>query len=235
MNDENLIKIEEVNGSDVISINNIPNIVSEKITYITELEEKVIESEKSAAKAMELAANMKRFKEHSFLGIKWRSGNKKDIIENTQECVESLANAQQVSVDALKKSFEFQIKLAEISKFLLGIGCSNIAANRTAINAIREKLSYASRRRLSDNVRQELLSIVRQLNEQKDIFERIDSLSKKVEVIEQKFNLLNPEWKIENHKNPRTRKSNIIAVVISFIALMLSIFNVLIYLKILNF
>lgn len=178
---EEMIEIESENGVISVNTDNIPDIVAGRIEDISALEKEVENSESSAKAAMEyVGTQMTRYEEKGKWIFKHRSGNAKDIIEDTQEAVEKLANAQQVSVKALKKSFEFQKKLAETSKYLFDLGCANIAVNRIAVRAIELKLSGASKETLSDLAKQEMMSVVKQLKEQEDILKKQEFLNSKV-------------------------------------------------------
>ena len=137
MKENELIKVENEIGTDkgIISVNidNIPRIVADKIEYISKLEKEVANSEASAKKAMNYVnSQMTRYEEKGKWIFKHRSGNTKDIIEDTQEAIDQLAEAQQVSTVALRRSFEFQKQLADTAKYLFELGCANITVNRTA-------------------------------------------------------------------------------------------------------
>ena len=164
-----------------VDMDKLPDSISGMITKISDLEKEVINSEKSAKQAMQYVnGQMTRYEEKGKWIFRHRSGNTKDIIEDTQEAVEKLADAQQVSVSALKKSFEFQKRLAEVSKNLFKLGCANITINRTVVLAIEAKLNGASKEQISELARQEMMNVVRQLKQQEDIFKKQEILISKV-------------------------------------------------------
>lgn len=176
-----VVEISSEKGMISVNVNDIPDIITSSIDNISKLEDQVRSAEQSANKAMDFVGEqMTRYEEKGKWIFKHRSGNAKDIIEDTQEAVEKLANAQQVSVEALKKSFEFQKKLAETSKYLFDLGCANIAVNRIAVRAIELKLSGASKETLSYLAKQEMMSVVKQLKEQEDILKKQEFLNTKV-------------------------------------------------------
>lgn len=186
---ENEISIRD--GDEIVSVNvdSIPDIIASKIDDISALEKQVEKSDKSAKKAMSYINNeMSSYQEKSFLGIHYRSGNTKDVVEDTQEAVEQLAEAQQVTVEALKKSIEFQKKLADASKYLFDLGCANITVNRIAVRAIEAKLAGASKKKISDLARQEMIAVVTQLKEQEDILKKQDELKAKVKSNAERLN-----------------------------------------------
>jgi len=181
MENNELIEIESENGVVSVNTSDIPDIIAGRIEDISQLEKEVKNSEASAQAAMDFVGNqMTRYEEKGKLIFKHRSGNTKDIVEDTQEAVEKLASAQQVSVEALKKSFEFQKKLADTSKYLFELGCANITVNRIAVRAIEQKLNGASKEELSELAKQEMLAVVRQLKEQEDILKKQEFLTSKV-------------------------------------------------------
>lgn len=178
---EEMIEIESENGVISFNTDNIPDIVAGRIEDISALEKEVENSESSAKAAMEyVGTQMTRYEEKGVWIFRHRAGNTKDIVEDTQEAVERLASAQQVSVSALKKSFEFQKKLAETSKYLFELGCANITVNRIAVRAIEAKLNGASKGEISELARQEMMAVVRQLKEQEDILKKQEFLTSKV-------------------------------------------------------
>ena len=178
---EEMIEIESENGVISVNTDNIPDIVAGRIEDISALEKEVENSESSAKAAMEyVGTQMTRYEEKGVWIFRHRAGNTKDIVEDTQEAVERLASAQQVSVNALKKSFEFQKKLAETSKYLFELGCANITVNRIAVRAIEAKLHGASKGEISELARQEMTAVVRQLKKQEDILKKREFLTSKV-------------------------------------------------------
>lgn len=185
MKENELIKVENEIGTDkgIISVNidNIPRIVADKIEYISKLEKEVANSEASAKKAMNYVnSQMTRYEEKGKWIFKHRSGNTKDIIEDTQEAIDQLAEAQQVSTVALRRSFEFQKQLADTAKYLFELGCANITVNRTAVQAIEKKLNGASKEEISELAYQEMQNVVLQLKNQEDILTRQERLTTQV-------------------------------------------------------
>src|SRR5574344_668199 len=177
------IAIKENDEIITVNVDEVPEIISSQIDNISELEKKVEASDISAKKAMNYVdGQMRGYKEKGKWIFKHQAGNSKDIIEDTQEAVGKLAEAQQVTVEAMKQSFEFQKKLAQASKYLFNLGCANIAVNRIAVRAIEAKLSGASKEKISDLARQEMISVVRQLKEQEDILKKQEELRNNVKL-----------------------------------------------------
>ena len=112
--------------------------------------------------------------------FKHKAGNTKDIVEDTQEAIDKLTKAQQLNVVAMKKSFEFQQKLAKALSCLFTLGCMNITANRTVVRELKLKMSGASKSKLSALAREEFYNVIRQLKEQEDIIKKQEFLTSKV-------------------------------------------------------
>ena len=69
-------------------------------------------------------------------------------------------------------SFEYQKKLGEITKYLFGLGVTNIAMNRSVVRELELKLQGASAEELDEFARRELLGVVKQLKAQEDIMKK---------------------------------------------------------------
>lgn len=176
---KNLVRWNPDNELITVNADEIPDIVAGTIKDISDLENEVRSSEESAKDALDYVHNSMKEYERGWLG--WRKGNTKDIIEDTQEAVKRLADAQNVTVSAMQKALSFQKKLAEASKYLFGLGCANIATNRIAVRAIEMKLKGASGAKISELARQEMMAVVRQLKEQEDILKKQEFLTSKVQ------------------------------------------------------
>lgn len=192
---ENEVTIK--NGDDVITVNvdKLPEIITTQIDTISLLEKKIKACDDSANNAMNyVSEKMHRYEDKGKWIFKHRSGNTKDVIEDTQTAIDNLAKAQHVTVDALRQSFEFQRKLAEVSKYLFELGCANITVNRITVKAIEAKLKGASKKDISELARQEMLAVVKQLKEQEDILKKQEDLNAKVK---SNFERLNEKDRID--------------------------------------
>jgi|GEM_PF-4702955 hypothetical protein len=172
--------VKNESSKDIVSvdIDNIPDIVAGRIENISKLEEEVKKSENSANDAMKFVNNeMERYKKGLF---DIRVGNTKDIIEDIQKAINKLVFAQQTNVNAMKKSFDFQKKLAETSQYLFELGCANITVNRIAVRAIEAKMNGAGEAEISELAKQEMLAVVKQLKAQEDILKKQEFLTAKV-------------------------------------------------------
>lgn len=198
---ENEVKIK--NGDDIITVNveKLPEIITTQIDTISVLEKKIKACDDSANNAMNyVSEKMHRYEDKGKWIFKHRSGNTKDVIEDTQKAIDNLAKAQHVTVDALRQSFEFQRKLAEVSKYLFELGCANITVNRITVKAIEAKLKGASKKDISELARQEMLAVVKQLKEQEDILKKQEDLNAKVK---SNFERLNEKDRIDAAQSQR--------------------------------
>lgn len=176
------------NNASEISIEDYPEIISSQIESISELEKSIKDSDSTAKNAMAYVFRMSRYEEKGKGIFKHKSGNTKEIIDDTQNAVEKLAEAQQVSVEALIKSFEFQRKLADVAKYLFELGCSNIVANETAVRSIKAKLSGASGEQISALARHEAIAVLKRLKEQQNILKKQEELKGKVKKNAERLN-----------------------------------------------
>lgn len=132
--------------------------------------------DKSVKKAMDAAAKSKSSAERAE-GMSAGLFKKKAAIEELQSAGMDLAKAVQVGAEAQKISFEFQTKLAKITKYLFGLGVSNIACNRFVVRELEMRLQGASQEKLSALAREELMMVVKQLKDQEDMLKKIEAIS----------------------------------------------------------
>ena len=67
---------------------------------------------------------------------------KKEAIEALQDATVDLADAQVAAANAQEISFEYQQKLGEMTKYLFGLGVTNIAMNRSVVRELELKLNW---------------------------------------------------------------------------------------------
>ncbi len=163
----------------------LPTILHGKLAKLDELNQQIKKAITAANKAKSSAD---RAKQQSAGWLK-----KKAAIEELQAAGIDLAEAIQSSAEAQKVSFELQTKLAEITKYLFGLGVSNIAANRIVVRELEFKLKGASKEKLSELAHHELLMVVKQLKDQQDIL--IKQENTELDLKEQKRHLREQEKK----------------------------------------
>jgi len=142
----------------------LPGLLTGQVSKLNELAASVTKAIKAAESAKSAADNAATRSAGMF--------QKKLAIEELQKASLDIAGAVIDGAEAQKVSFEFQHKLAEISKFMFELGVSNIAANRMVVRELELKLNGASKQQLSDLARQELIGVVKQLRDQEDIMVR---------------------------------------------------------------
>lgn len=150
----------------------LPAIITDQITKLNLLDKSVQQAKIAAANAKD-SAETARSKSTGWF-------RKKAAIEELQSAGIDLAEAVQYGAEAQELSFEFQTKLAEITKYLFGLGASNIASNRSIVRQLELKLNGASKHELTELAKQELQGVIKQLKDQEDILKKQDFLSKYV-------------------------------------------------------
>ena len=205
--------INENDAKFVVNEDNLPSAIFGAIDTISSLEKKIRQSSDEAKAVLDYINNdMKRYKNKSLFGFGYRSGNDADMIEDLQEAVTKQAKAQQRSTEAMQKSFEFQRKLSEATKYLFAITTTNSACVRTAIKVIAGKLEINDGS-VSELVKSELEQLLHQLKMQEDMQNEQELLKGKVEentkaikvnqddISKNKSNIQSNSSKIETNRN----------------------------------
>ena len=174
-----IIKAKNVKQSD------LPVIIAEQYDKLKELEDNVERAYTLAQSASDSADNA-YYKSAGF-------GHKKAAIESLQDAVKDLGSAQISAAEAQKISFEYQTKLAEITKYLFGLGASSIAMNRSVVRELELKLKGASAEEISDLAKQELVNVVTQLKAQEDIMLKQDKIMKEVKANHEGISQINAD------------------------------------------
>ena len=156
------IRVETVDEKEV------PALIQGQFTMMGELRKEIERASNNAFDAKEVVINE--------VGPKVMS--KKEAIENLQTATLSLADAQVDAMNAQKLSFEYQQKLADISKFLFRLGLTNIALNRAVVSELEARLRDASEEELDDLTRAEIENLLKRLIMQQDIDKKNEDLTK---------------------------------------------------------
>lgn len=162
----------------------IPQKVVAIFEDLTQRDLAVQNSQTKANEAKTKASSLKE-KEYPFFG------KKKAEIEDLQEVVIALGNAQVDSATAENELLIYQDKLAEASRYLFGIGIAGLSANRMIIRELELKLKNASKEQLSSLATKELESVLRQLKAQEDTFVRLEKQEETLQVHKKKLAELN--------------------------------------------
>lgn len=144
-----------------IDAKNLPSVISQQFSKITDLEEKVKKAKKSAEDAKKQADDAKN--------KSTKLGHKKEAIEALQTATADIAKSEGDIIDAMNVSFEYQQQLGQVTQYLFMLGVSNIAATRTVIQQLRLELQKAPKEKMSDLAKNEIMAVIRQLEAQEDM------------------------------------------------------------------
>ncbi len=161
MKNEYSIKFEK------ISVEDVPQIIRDRMSKTKELKKRIEECEIKVHDAKQGVIDV--------VGDKKLS--QKQLIENLQTSSLRLANAQEESMKAHILSFEYFKSLSEFSKFLLNVSLNDIALNRAIMEELNGYIQGDSGDELSDYIKQEMVDLVNELNERQDISKRQKDLT----------------------------------------------------------
>lgn len=136
--------------------------------------------ESNVQKSVNMAVEAKNKAEDAQVKIGLFDYSKKEAINLLQSASEGLAVGLITAAEAQKVSFEYQTKLTEITKFLFGLGVSNLAMNRIVVRELELKLKGVSEEEITDLARQELKNVIMQLKAQEDMMKKQTELTVKV-------------------------------------------------------
>lgn len=167
--ENNVVQIKENEILTRLEDSNLPKLITGHVEELKRLDKSVQQALTAASNAEKSAVEASK-KSAGF-------GKKKVAIEELQSASVDLAKAVHQGAEAQKISFEFQQKLAEISKQLFALGVSNLANNRMVIRELEKRLQGASEEEISELAQQELMNVLHQLKAQEDILVKIDNHS----------------------------------------------------------
>ena len=150
----------------------LPKTITEQFDKIAILEEKVKAAKTNANTAKEKANDAKKGSLSFF--------QRKTTIESLQVATDNLATSQGSIVDALDASFDYQQQLGQITQFLFILGVSNIAGTRSVVQQLKDELKKSSSKGLSNTAKTEILSIIKQLEAQEDMANRIEKTIREI-------------------------------------------------------
>lgn len=156
------IKVESIDEKQV------PELIQSQFGIMGELKKEI---ERASCRAFDA-------KESVINEIAPKGASKKAAIESLQSATLDLANAQESAMNAQKLQFDYQQKLADITKFLFRLGLTNIAINRVVVEELECKLRDATQEELDDLARAEIENLLKRLKMQQDIDQRQTELAK---------------------------------------------------------
>ena len=161
-NDVLQIRVENVDEKQV------PSLIQEQFSVMGELRKEIDRASNNAFDAKQAVISE----------VGPGAISKKAAIENLQTATLNLADAQVDAMNAQKLSFEYQQKLADITKFLFRLGLTNIAMNRVVVEELEYKLRNASQEELDSLARAEIENLLKRLKMQQDIDQKQTELTK---------------------------------------------------------
>ena len=164
MSERDIFKIRVEN----IDEKQVPDLIQGQFALMGELRKEIEIASNNAFDAKEAVINE----------VGPKSMSKKAAIESLQTATLDLANAQVDAMNAQKLSFEYQQKLADITKFLFRLGLTNIAMNRVVVEELEYKLRNATQEELDDLARAEIENLLKRLKMQQDIDQKQTELTK---------------------------------------------------------
>ncbi|MBR1493570.1 MAG: hypothetical protein IJ601_00775 [Acidaminococcaceae bacterium] len=171
-NTHNSISYEE----DALTLNipdkDLPSVIGEQVSGLKELKRCVDDAIRYAEDAKNSAETASCWKKNNFLHGLIETKDTKGTLENVQKALQGLAEAQQSAAQAQKVSYQNQEKIGQITRYLFALGASNIAANRSVVNRLKQELEGASASELNEMAKQEIIAVIRQLKAQEDLLNR---------------------------------------------------------------
>jgi len=166
-----VLNIDELPKQFDIDESELPNIVSGAFQELINYDNEVKNAIDLADKALETADYAKSKPTGWF--------QKAEAIQALQSFSCDSAQALSAQAKAHEISFKFLTRLTEITKYIFGLGISNLALNRSIVRELELRLSNASAEELSELAKKEILNVIRELKAQEDILIKLDKLSKK--------------------------------------------------------
>ena len=206
---------------DILNIpeSEVPAVINEKFGQLAEIKNEVQYLQSSSIEIKNNAVVAKNKKVGLF--------NKKNVIKDLQTLTVDISNNQVANAEITNKILIYQQKTAEIMKFLLGLGVTNLATNRAVVKQLKDRLASAQDGSVDEYEEKEILSVLRQLKAQEDILEkqarmgeRFNELNDKICKIEKDNASLTKSLNIANYKIKKLNKLIInLVVVIGIIAI----------------
>lgn len=213
--------MEKEEKLDILNIpeSEVPAVINEKFGQLAEIKNEVQYLQSSSIEIKNNAVVAKNKKVGLF--------NKKNVIKDLQTLTVDISNNQVANAEITNKILIYQQKTAEIMKFLLGLGVTNLATNRAVVKQLKDRLASAQDGSVDEYEEKEILSVLRQLKAQEDILEkqarmgeRFNELNDKICKIEKDNASLTKSLNIANYKIKKLNKLIInLVVVIGIIAI----------------
>lgn len=176
---------------------NLPDIkfsheISDKIDAVVTIDKEYQDAVK-AAKRAEFNAQKAKSAADDAAGLSAGFGKKKKAIIALQNAQKEQAEGLESVTVANKKTNELMQKLIEATRALFALGTNSIAANRSVYRQLQLKMKNASEQELSDFARKEIGDVIKQLNDQQDLFEKQKELKNLIHEQDEKSSVLKAE------------------------------------------
>lgn len=129
---------------------------------VDDAQQYIAKIEKDTSSAIERYRELKGMKPSKF----WTVGRNKAKAEKTQEVLGDVIDAVDNNANATKALFNDITKMACYSRKLYALGIMGVASNRMVVRRIKMELEHASEEKLSELARQELESVIDDLQRQ---------------------------------------------------------------------
>ena len=154
----------------------IPEYVEKSVKQLQMLEDKI----KASAEAGRNAARAARDAEGRSASFHfWEFASKqREVIGALQASGIAQARAIETFSEAQKLTFDYLSDVTRILRGLFILGCASLAKNRSVVRELEARLRGESESQINELARQELETLLVQLNEQRDILERQEQLGR---------------------------------------------------------
>ena len=172
--------MEKEEKLDILNIpeGEVPAVINEKFDQLAEIKNEIQDLQSSSIEIKNNALIVKNKKVGVF--------NKKNAIKDLQTLTVDISNNQVANAEITNKILIYQQKTAEIMKFLLGLGVTNLATNRAVVKQLKDRLASAQDGSVDEYEEKEILSVLRQLKAQEDILEKQERIGEKINELKEK-------------------------------------------------
>lgn len=207
-----------INEGNNITVSDIPMFIETRFREMHEIQKQISNGEKlsreielgaqAAMKAAEQSVeDAKKIKESNMTAPTF--GHKKEAIIEVQNKILDVANVELAQADTISKMgetlqstaaaqlsaaksntmiLENQKKIVDITRAMLAIGTKSIAMNRSILGELKLKLNNASKEELETFEMQQIMSVITELEQQRDIMVKQDQLEEIVSEHEDRLN-----------------------------------------------
>lgn len=144
-----------------ITANNLPEALVAHFEQLSLLEKKIKAADEHAQSARSMANDAKE-KSSIYFG-------RGKILEALQNSVFHIAQAQGDIMDTMKVSFGYQKRISELINQMLRLCVSNLASTRNLLSQLRTELKKAEGGNYSEETKNEMSRIIRELKAQEDM------------------------------------------------------------------